>query len=286
MSTPFPKLQEATDKLFVAPKKGDDALYDLGRELLDYINPTDYSSANYPAPFTATKKTKDLVGIVQTMMERDRASIKAILDWVVKTAEHTEALQAGNCQEKTFLAFSLCLQKLMDCGLSTYERTIPMQLIFCDGKEGHFFMELGDRWIIDPWAQLLFPREKLATVIALDTEKSVFDGALTPYFYIRANWQCFTYQKESWRCDDASTRFTLEIAPPSPSIKTAGTKRDREEVLSKSTHCFFCHQARDEAGTVAKTASAEGAAAGGGAIAAVSNPETKVGPSAAKVKRT
>lgn len=211
MASHFPKLLRYINSLPWDEPGLEDPIYRIAKKVVEELSQDRCASSNLPG--TKTKDNLASVFVVQKEIDILAQQKISILDFIHKSAEHVKIFEAGNCREKSFL----CVKKLFDefelNKISSYESTPKIDIVYCDGDEGHFFLILNDEWVLDPWAQFLYPSALLSKVIAADEENDVYDGPLTSYFSIMSNWACLSYNEGMAFYDHASTQDTIKYAP-------------------------------------------------------------------------
>jgi hypothetical protein len=211
MASHFPKLLRYINSLPWDEPGSEDPIYGIAKKVVEELSQDRCKSSNLPG--TKTKENATFVFMVQKEIDFLAHQKISMLDFIHKSAEQVRNFEAGNCREKAFL----CVKKLFDefefNEISSYESTPRIDIVYCDGDEGHFFLILNDEWVVDPWAQFLYPSALLSQIIAADEESDVYDGPLTSYFTIMPNWACFSYRKGMAIYDNDSTQDTIKYAP-------------------------------------------------------------------------
>jgi hypothetical protein len=131
------------------------------------------------------------------------------LEKIIKIAALSQDLRAGNCQEKAFYGFYRLLNKLIEAGITTVNKTLPLELAYFSN---HFVVLVDNRFLLDPWLNLVFPLSSDRKEINV-----VFKGFgyLQSYFQIDEQWRCFVEPAfgKNMEYDSRSTGYTFALFP-------------------------------------------------------------------------
>lgn len=202
-------------------------------------------SCNLP---TQGKEHRDMVFLVQGLVDRVMESGEPLLTRILKAADLIQEYKAGNCQHKVFLATKLLLEYFLEHQMADMDKTPSIEICYCDSEsdqDGHFFIKIADQIIFDPWAQLCFPVEFLSQILKSDDGDKIYSGSIKNFFSVQRDWACLEAEREGsyLQMDTPSTRATFSLfqTPDTSLISEAEIeedkklKRPREETETSST---------------------------------------------------